>query len=636
MFGNGFGVAALAASALVAGMAGVADAAPPTLEDLLRPSQHTLVQISPGGRYIAATVREPENNENRMLLVVIDRATNKPVRVLDPEEKAEIGRMWWGGDERLFVQTRWGGDTFQQYFIDPRVVAINVDGSGKRLLDASILDILDDGHMLIERCAKQTSKGCFNFVQKVDTMGNRRGPRIADAPAANAWYFTDNAGNVLFASVWGDEDGLQTIWCRHGDDWQVFNEEAKSGIRIGPIGTSRDDRQVYLQVEAAEGPDRIERMDLDTGARTEVMRDAELDPAFIVWSADGRQPIGAAYGLGVPRARFWDPADPDAKLLRGIEAAFPEDAVTFANGSRDGKHIVVRVWGDRDPGSYYLLDRDTRHMDLVARVRPWLAPDTLARNRPIAFRTRDGLTLHGYLTLPLDATAPPPLVVLPHGGPFEIRDDWAYDEETQLLAANGYAVLRINYRGSGGFGRAFQRAGYRQWGLKIMDDIVDGTRWAMAEGRVDPRRACIWGTSFGGYAALMGAAQAPDLYRCAISTAGPTNLVITRKWGDTHRSAWGRHFLDEAVGDDEKTLYAQSPVSQVDRIRAPVMLVHGRHDDRVSFEHAKAMVAAMDKAGKPMETYFFGDETHGIYGDENRREYYEHVLAFLRTHLRGE
>jgi len=626
-------MAVVFACGLVGGNAG---AAPPTLEDILRPSQHTLVQISPGGRYIAATVRKPENNENRMLLVVIDRETNKPVRVLDPEEKAEIGRMWWAGDDRLFVQTRWGGDTFQQYFVDPRVVAINVDGTDKRLLDAYILDILDDGHMLIERCAKWTSKGCFNFVQKVDTLGNRRGPRLVDAPAVNAWYFTDNAGNVLFASVWDDQDGRQTIWRRRGDAWEVFNEEAKSGVKIGLIGTSRDDRQVFLRTETAQGPDRIERMDLASGERTVVMSDPELDPDFVVWSADGRQPIGAAYGLGVPRARYWDAADPDAKLLRGIEAAFPDDAVAFANGSRDGKHIVVKVWGDRDPGSYYVLDRDTKRMDLIARAQPWLAPDTLARNRPIAFRSRDGLTLHGYLTLPLDTQVPPPLVVLPHGGPFDIEDGWAYDEETQLLAANGYAVLRINYRGSAGFGRAFQRSGYRQWGLKIMDDIIDGTRWALAEGQVDPKRACIWGTSFGGYAALMGAAQAPDLYRCAISTAGPTNLLITRKWGDTHRTAWGRHFLDEAVGDDEKMLYAQSPVSQVDRIQAPVMLVHGRHDDRVSFEHAKAMVEAMEKAGKPMETYFFGDETHGIYGEENRKEYYEHVLAFLRRHLREE
>jgi dipeptidyl aminopeptidase/acylaminoacyl peptidase len=606
---------------------------PPTLEDILKPSQHDIVKISPNGKYVAATVRKPENNQNRMLLAIIDRETNKPVRVLDPEEKAEISRVWWVNDQRLYVMSTWGGDNVQQYYLDPRIVAINVDGSRIRSFYATIVDTLvdDDEHLLIERCAKDTRKGCLTYVQKVDE-DHWKGPRIADAPAVDVTFFTDNAGHVLFASTWGD-DGIQKVWIRKGEGWEIFNDEAQSGVEIGLIGKSRDDRQVFILSERKAGPDVIERLTLSTGERTEVMSDPVLDPAFVLWSADGRQPIGAAYGRGVPRARFWDAADPDAKLLRGMEKAFPEDAVAFANGSRDGQHIVVNVWSDRDPGSFYLLDRATKRMDLVARVKPWLSPDTLARSEPIAFTTRDGIELHGYLTMPNTVTTPPPLVVMPHGGPFDVEDEWGYDEESQILAADGYAVLRINYRGSGGRGQSFERSGHRQWGLKIMDDIVDGTRWAMAGGRIDPKRVCLWGTSFGGYASLMGVVREPDLYRCAISTAGPTNLVITRKWGDTHQSEWGRHYLDEAVGDNEVALYEQSPVKHVAKIKVPVLLVHGDHDQRVSFEHARAMVAAMEKAGKPMETFFFDDETHGIYGEENRREYYGRVLKFLRTHI---
>ncbi len=618
-------------------MAGVyAQAAPPTLEDILKPSLHDIVKISPNGRYVAATLRKPENNKNRMLLVIIDRETNKPVRVLDPEENAEISRVWWVNDERLFVMSTWGGDNVQQYYLDPRVVAINVDGSRIRSFYASIVDTLvdDDKHILIERCAKRTHKGCKTYVQKV-VEDRWTGPRIVDAPAIDTSFFTDNAGNVLFATAW-DDDRVQRVWIRKGDGWEIFNDASQSGVEIDLIGTSRDDAKVFIRTERKQGPDVIERMDLATREREVVMSDPLLDPAFVVWSADGRQPIGAAYGLGVPRARFWDATDPDAKLLRGMEAVFPEDAVAFANGSRDGQHIVVNVWSDRDPGSFYLLDRKTKRMDIVARVKPWLNPDALARNQPIAFTTRDGLELHGYLTMPLATTSAPPLVVMPHGGPFDVKDDWAYDEEAQILAANGYAVLRINYRGSGGFGQAFQRSGYRQWGLKIMDDIVDGTRWAMADGRIDPKRVCIWGSSFGGYAALMGVAREPELYRCAISMAGATNLIITRKWGDTHRTEWGRHYLDEAVGDDEKALYEQSPVKHVANIQAKVLLIHGNDDQRVSFEHARAMVAAMEKAGKPMETFFFDDETHGVYGEKNRREYYGRVLKFLRANLGTE
>lgn len=607
---------------------------PPTVEELLRPALHGQVKISPDGRYVAATVREQDRKRPRVLLAIIDRETNKPIRVLDPEENSEIGRVWWAGDDRLFVQTRWRGDMFQQYYTDPRVVAINVDGTGKRVIYDAIVDTLvdDDEHMLVERCAKSTTRGCLTYVQKVGTRSGVGGPRIVDAPVVGAGFFTDNAGRVLFAHA-TDDNRNQRVWIRRGEAWEVFNDESQSGVEVALIGVSRDDAQVFMQVERKDGPDRIERLTLATGERTVAMSDPKLDPAFVVWSADGRQPIGAAYGLGVPRARFWDPADPDAKLLRGMEAAFPEDAVAFVDGSRDGRHVVVKVWSDRDPGSFYMLDRDTRRMDLVAREKPWLDPEALARNEPIAFTARDGIELHGYLTLPLAAASPPPLVVMPHGGPFGVRDEWAYDEESQLLAANGYAVLRVNYRGSDGFGQAFERAGHRQWGLKIMDDIVDATRWATASGRIDGTRVCLWGTSFGGYASLMGVAREPDLYRCAISTAGATNLIVTRKWGDTQRTAWGRRYLDEAVGDDEHALFEQSPVRHVDRIRAPLLLVHGQHDDRVSFEHARAMVAAMEKARKPVDTLFFTDETHGIYGEENRREYYGRVLDFLRTHL---
>lgn len=617
----------------LAGVRAEAAAPTPTLEEILKPSLHEIVKISPDGKYVAATLRKPENGKNRMLLVIIDRETNKPVRVLDPEEKAEISRVWWVNNERLFVMSTWGGDNVQQYYLDPRVIAINVDGSRIRGFYASIVDTLidDDKHILIERCAKQTHKGCKTYVQKVVEEG-KTGPRIADAPAIDTSFFTDNAGNVLFATAWSD-DGIQKVWIRKGEDWEIFNDESQSGVEIGLIGTSRDDASVFIRTERKAGPDVIERMHLATRERAVVMSDPKLDPAFVVWSADGRQPIGAAYGLGVPRARFWDATDPDTKLLRGMEAAFPEDAVAFANGSRDGQHIVVKVWSDRDPGSFYMLERKTKRMQLAARVKPWLNPDAMARNLPIEFTARDGMELHGYLTMPLTTASPPPLVVMPHGGPFDVKDDWSYDEEVQILAANGYAVLRINFRGSGGFGQAFQRSGYRQWGLKIMDDIVDGTRWAMADGRIDPKRVCIWGTSFGGYAALMGVSREPGLYRCAISTAGPTNLIITRKWGDTHQTEWGRHYLDEAVGDDEKALYEQSPVKHAANIRANVLLFHGNHDQRVSFEHARAMVAAMEKAGKPMETFFFDDETHGVYGEKNRSEYYGRVLKFLRANL---
>jgi dipeptidyl aminopeptidase/acylaminoacyl peptidase len=353
-----------------------------------------------------------------------------------------------------------------------------------------------------------------------------------------------------------------------------------------------------------------------------------------VWSADGSEPIGAAYGSRIPRARFWNPSHPDANVLRQLEAAFPDDAVDFGAGSRDGKFAIVHVWSDRDPGSDYLFDRDARKTQLLFRRKPWLDPAAMATTQAIAFKARDGLELHGYFTAPLHAgTGPAPLVVMPHGGPYGISDDWGFDEEVQLLAARGYAVLKVNFRGSSGYGRKFLESGFREWGGKMQADVTDATRWAIQQGLADPSKVCIWGGSYGGYAALMGAIEEPDLYRCVIASSAVTDVNLMWKWGDIHRSISGRSYLKRDVGDDPKHLREVSPVAHAGEIKAALFLVHGMRDDRVSYEHAKAMRAALDKAGKKYESWFPRDETHGIYGDENREEYYERVLKFLDANI---
>lgn len=605
-------------------------AAPPSLDDLLKPSEHTLLTISPGGQYIAATVRMDE----RVMLAIIDRRTQKLVRALDPEKNGTVERVSWVNDERLFLMNSRTGRSVQQAYLEPAIVAINADGSRMRTLYASVIDTLvdDDEHILISRCAKRLSKGCWNYVQKVDNDGGRSGPRIADAPLVNAGFMADNRGQVRFAYGWDDSD-IQQLWLYSGDTWSRLNDEATTGIEVTPIGVSRDGNHGFLRSERAAGPDVIERIDFADGARAIVLSDPLLDPAHVLWSADGSQPIGAAFGLGVPRARFWDEADPDARLVRQLEAAFPEDAVALTSGSKDGAYAVVTVWSDRDPGSYYLLDRDAKRSSLIARAKPWLSPDTLAAAQPISLAARDGITLHGYMTMPLNVEGKMPLVVLPHGGPFGERDAWAYDEEVQILAAKGYAVLRVNFRGSDGFGRAFEESGFRQWGRKMQDDVTDATRWAIAQDRVDPDRVCIWGSSYGGYAALMGAIQAPELYRCVVATAAVTDLNLSWRWGDVQRSRYGRHYMEVAMGNDPKELREYSPVTHASRIQADVLLVHGKRDGRVSFEHAKGMLAALQEARKVVEHDFFGDETHGIHGEENRKDYYKRVLGFLDARI---
>ena len=611
-----------------------ARSAPAPLSDLLRRSACTHVSISPDGRLLAAITPVTVGHEQRAMLAILDRATRKPLRLLDPGPRAEIQAVTWVDDRRVFLTNAWSDDVVHQYRLDPGIIAMDVDGTHKRSFLATVVDPLidDNAHVLVHACAVRTTQGCRSYVQLADNDGMPVGARLATSPDVDVSFFSDNAGRVLFAYAWGDDD-RQKLWFLDAGRWRVLNDEAVSGVEVLPIGVSRDGAAAYLRSERKDGPDAIERFDIASGRRAQILRDAVGDPREILWSADGRQPIGALYGDGVPQSRFWNADDPDAHALRALELAFPDESVRFVSGTRDGRYAVVAVRSDRDPGAFYLYDRDSGRTDLIARAKPWLSPSTMARAQPVTFVARDGTPLDGYLTLPQAADASLPLVVMPHGGPFDVRDAWEYDEEVQLLAAHGYAVLRVNYRGSAGRGRRFVEAGYRQWGGRIQEDIADGVRWAIAQGRIDPARVCIWGTSFGGYAALMGAVRAPDLYRCAISTSGPTDLRVSRRWGDTQRIRYGRRYLDRTVGDDPDALAEQSPLNHVDAFDADVLLVHGRQDERIAFEHARRLSRAMQRAGKPLTTLFLSQEGHAIQGEDNRRLYYATVLDFLAEHL---
>jgi len=608
-----------------------ASAAQPALQDIIKPDSATMVSLSPGGDYIAVGTRV----EDRVMAAILDRKTMQVVRGLDPEKNGEIAELAWVSPRRLFVVSSRVGSTVKEAFLESAIVAINVDGTDRKNLYTSVISTIrnDDDHVLISVCGKGNSKGCWNHVRKVDTEGGYIGKRIADAPMVDANFTADDDGNVRFATSW-DKDDNEQLWMLDAGKWTQLNDETRSGVEILPIGTSRDGTKGYLRSERLDGPDAIERLDFATGKREVVLRDAVQDPAYIVWSADGAEPIGAAYGTRIPRARFWNESDPDAKVLRQLEAAFPDDAVDFGDGSKDGKYAIVHVWSDRDPGSDYLFDRTARKTQLIFRRKPWLNPDDMATTQAIALKARDGLELHGYYTPPLHAGKDPaPLVVIPHGGPYGIHDAWGFDPEAQVLAQHGYGVLKVNFRGSGGYGRKFEEAGYREWGGKMQADVTDATRWAIQQGLADPSKVCIWGGSYGGYAALMGAIEEPGLYRCAISAAGVTDINLMWKWGDIHRSQYGLSYLKSQVGDDPKHLRELSPVAHAAGIKAALFLVHGVRDDRVSYEHAKAMRDALDKAGKSYEGWFPRDETHGIYGDENREEYYERVLKFLDANI---
>jgi dipeptidyl aminopeptidase/acylaminoacyl peptidase len=622
-------IAALAAAASCAAVAG-----PPGMDDLLRKPQYESMSLSPTGEYVATRVPL----DDRTVLAIVRRSDMKVTASVDPGKDGFVESSFWASNTLLLAEwsMRFGAVT-QPYSMN-RLYSVDVEGRNRRSLYGGVIDPLrnDENNVLIVSCVKVLKNECMTRLRRMRTDGKGTPEDIVDGAAPGATFLVDRMGEPRFS--WAtDNDDVQVVHLRRDGAWMPINDEKQSGVEIVPVGVSYDRRSGFLWSERKVGPDVIERIDLATGERSVVASDPQLDPAGLVWSFDGSEPIGATFGTGVPAIRFFDETHPHAALTRELQQTFADEIARVTSSSRDGRFALVTVTGDREPGRFYLLDTASGDLKVLAKSRPWLDRADLSKMQPFSMQARDGVTLHGYLTLPAAAGgAPAPLVVFPHGGPFGITDTWGFHEDVQILAARGYAVLQVNFRGSGGRGRDFIEKGYRQWGGLMQDDLTDATRWAMNQPGVDPHRICTWGESYGGYAALMAVIREPELYRCAIGMAGPYDLPTMYKWGDIHRSTWGRGRLETTLGTDTKVLLANSPTRLAERISAPVMLVQGGRDERVSPQHVRAMQAALDAAGKPHVDYLPRDETHGFFAEKSRREYYVRVLDFLDRHMTGE
>ena len=266
----------------------------------------------------------------------------------------------------------------------------------------------------------------------------------------------------------------------------------------------------------------------------------------------------------------------------------------------------------------------------------WINPEQMSQMQPIAFEARDGLTIPGYVTIPKDRKEGEavPLIVNPHGGPFGVRDVWGFNPEHQFFASRGYAVVQVNYRGSGGYGRAFEQAGYGKWGREMQDDISDAVTYLVEEGIADPNRVCIYGGSYGGYATMAGLTFTPDLYQCGINYVGVTDVGLLF---DSMPRHWEplKELMKVQIGDPDDGAFMDSisPVAHVENIDDPILIVHGRRDPRVVIEHAEKLRREMRKMEKPFEWLVKGNEGHGFSKEDNRIELYTKMDSFLAEHL---
>ena len=394
---------------------------------------------------------------------------------------------------------------------------------------------------------------------------------------------------------------------------------------------SNTDRGIIV-TNAETGRFAVYEYDFATDTRGAVLFDhPEVDVTRAVFGADGSVD-GAIYEDDRPRVRWLKPEL--ERIQSRIDRTFPGHTNMIVNRSRDGNRILIFSSAADDPGTYYVYDQAARRMETFASPYERLIERRFAPVRPVRYRSRDGLDVPAYLTLPPGRSEQGlPLVVLPHGGPFA-RDSWDFNPEVQFLASRGYAVLQPNFRGSTGYGRTYVERGYGQFGTGMIDDIDEGVDWLAGQGIVDPARVCIMGASYGGYAAIWGAMRSPQRYRCAISMAGPTDLrrmlrydvrfMIARRYA----GEWRRR----VQGEERTDLDAVSPAAHPEMLRVPLLLAHGEQDINVPPDQSRRLLRALRRRGAEVESVFYPKSGHGFNDAAELADYMRRVEAFLARH----
>lgn len=625
------------------------------IEGFVKPDTIGDIKLSPTGEHYAATVPL----EDETALVIFARDGLKRTGTFRMGKHNHVDDFEWVSPTRVLMGMAQKLGSRDQPMSTGEIYAINANGSGadvlvgyrvagrgagtrlqpKKVEDvaATLVDELPGEERSVVISVQPFKADAYSRVERLDVYTGQRN-LLALSPVRNTRFATDNRGQIRFAYGHGS-DRLRKLFYRDNADAQwkqiASDDDGVEGMDL-PIGFSADDKTAYFQSERDQGPDAVVAYDTATGTRTEVLRDKAADPDRIIYRNGSRVPVGVFFADGKPRTVFFDKNSPEARQYKSLEAAFPGDAVRITSQTADGGLSLVEVWNDRNPGDIYLFDNKNKSAAHVMSRRTWFDPAKMATVKPVELRARDGLTLRGYLTLPHGSDGKSlPMVVMPHGGPYGEQDRWQFDGDAQLLAAAGYAVLQINFRGSSGFGDAFSEAGRRQWGGKMQDDVTDATRWAIAEGVADAGRVCIYGASYGGYAALMGAAREPSLYKCAAGYIGVYDLPLMHTRGDTQDTRSGETYLRSWIGAPE-ALEKVSPARLAAQIKAPVFLAAGGEDQRAPQLHSERMEKALREAGVPVETLYYKTEGHGFYEPAHKREFYSRLLAFLSRSLGGK
>lgn len=578
------------------------------------------------------------------ILQVVKLGENKPILTVNVG-KIKLRHLSWVDDDHLLIVTSTTSDLpfgvigprseFEFAYVydvtTRKLVHLQPPDNGTRALNV-VLGVpfvrVTEGHTRVFFVAETFNSGQGQASLLSYDLATQATRIVDEGEPGTRDYMVDRNGVEVAANIW--REGRWHVRLRVNGEWRALPgadfsiDGPPTMMGLGPLG------QAVLFVGRVEGKNGWHALSLSDGAWLPVnyVGDELLnDPQ-------------TGLGLGLRRETdhyifsFFDPAL--QKTWEAIQRGFPGEQVDFVSVSRDRKKVVVKVFGQTNGAAYMLVDMNTGHADLISDMYANITPDQVANTRAVAYTAGDGMQIPAYLTLPKGRAARNlPLVVVPHGGP-QARDDLQFDWIAQALASRGYAVLQPEYRGSLGLSNDLFRAGFGQWGRKMQTDLSDGVRFLAAQGVIDPKRVCIAGASYGGYAALAGVTLDPGIYRCAVDISGPADLKQLVQYSADRSAAkkatvafWDRYMQAEAQKDP--TYGEISPIRHVDKISVPVMIIHGRDDTVVPFQQSQWMVDAMKAAGKPVEFVALAGEDHWLSRSATRQQMLTAMVRFIEA-----
>ena len=596
------------------------------MEDFMRNPEKSSFQISPDGNHIA--YMKPW--KTRMNVFVLKMNTNKETRLTSSESRGVYGFTWLTDNRVGYVKDD-GGDENMHFY------AVNIDGTNELDLtpfenvQARIIDDLkDDPDYVIIGLNKRNPQ--VHDPYRVN-INDGKMKMIAENPGNISSWGTDHDGKLRMATT---SDGVNTSILFRDKESDKFKTILTTDFKVSvsPLFFTFDNKNLY--VASNRGRDKTGIFEFDVNKAKEgklIFEHDEVDVSGLMYSRKRKVLTGVSYTVAKRDMAFFDSWREN--IQQKLEKKLPGYEVGITSFSDDETKAIVVTYSDKSSGTYYYYDIEKNQLTDLGKVSPWLNEDHMAEMQPVKYLSRDGLTIHGYLTLPKGSSGKNlPVVVNPHGGPWA-RDTWGYRPEIQFLANRGYAVFQMNFRGSTGYGREFWEISFKEWGKSMQDDITDGVQWLISEGIADPERIAIYGASYGGYATLAGLAFTPDLYACGVDYVGVSSLFTFMESIPPYWELY-RTMLYEMVGHPEKDkdlLASSSPLLHIDKIKAPLFIAQGANDPRVVKSESDQIVQALRNAGIDVPYMVKDDEGHGFYNEENQFDFYREMEKFLKKHI---